>query len=349
MSQRLSRWWYKRYLVLPLWFAIPLNWLFVFVATMRRLAFRIGLKRSWKAPVPVIVVGNISAGGTGKTPVVVGLVRLLQQQGLRPAIVSRGYGGQGPFPQRVSATSDPAQVGDEPVMLATMTQVPVAVSPDRPEACRLLLESEEVDVIITDDGLQHYALKRDIEIAVVDGKRGFGNGWRMPVGPLRESVRRLKRTDWVLVNGIAERDSRRLEQLHALTVNMVPGGWRSVKDGSEIEVPDGENALAIAGIGHPERFFSLLREQNVTLRETRVYPDHYAYQPSDFFRVSNEYPVLMTEKDAVKCREFARPHWYYLKVEADFPKAFSDGLISKLNTVLEHKHSKEGSADEHSG
>lgn len=327
MSQRLSAWWYRRSLVPWLWPLIPLNWLFVLFSGTRRLLFKLGLKTSYRAPVPVIVIGNITVGGTGKTPLTVRLVSELQAAGFRPGVVSRGYGGSGPFPQSVDAQSLAAEVGDEPSMLAAITGVPVVVSPKRAEAVRHLLSSHDCDVVLSDDGLQHYALQRDIEIAVVDAARGLGNGWRLPCGPLREPRRRLKKVDWVVANGAQASSASRV------AMQLASVGWRGVRDGNTIETPDGESVIAIAGIGNPQRFFDLLSKEGLHVVETRIFADHHAYDATDFYNVSNQYPLVMTEKDAVKCRAFARPHWYYLKVGAMLPETFIQQFIQRVQEL----------------
>lgn len=317
---------------------------------MRRLAYRLKLKKPFQAAVPVIVVGNISVGGTGKTPLTIALVQLLQQHGLRPAIVSRGYRGEGPFPALVDAQSNPQHVGDEPYMMAVVTGVPVAVGPKRSAAIAHLQQEHKIDVIISDDGLQHYAMARDIELAVVDKARRLGNGWRMPCGPLRESWRRLKKVDFVLVNGAqdAAQANTVLPKLAAdkvVPMQLAAQGWRRVKDATAIETPDGESVIAVAGIGNPKRFFDLLSEQGLDIMETRVFDDHHGYSASDFFNVTNLYPVVMTEKDAVKCRGFARPHWYYLQVGAELPDAFCQALVKQVQQLqslnsggIKHEH-----------
>lgn len=338
---KIVQWWYRRRLVLPLLPLLPLSLLFTLMAWLRRLLFFVRIKKTHQFPVPVIIVGNVTVGGTGKTPLVLALVEALQAQGYRPGIVSRGYGGQGPFPQAVDSDSKPSAVGDKPLMLAQLTDVPVAVAPKRPQAVELLLNEHDVDLIIADDGLQHYALGRQIEIAVVDGERGLGNGWRLPAGPLRESKRRLRKVDWVVVNGAqlddlddyARRLGLRKHPQKLVAMQLQQTGWRRVSDNKEIDVPDGESALAIAGIGNPERFFNLLKAQHIDIQETRVYPDHYQYRSQDFYNVSNEVPVLMTEKDAVKCRSFARPHWYFLQVKARFSDDFLDQLSARVQPL----------------
>lgn len=341
----INRWWYQSWLHPVLWLLIPLNWLFVVFSTLRRLSFKVGLRRTYRAPVPVVVVGNISVGGTGKTPLTVALVNALISRGLKPGIVSRGYGGQGPFPQVVTLDSDPTQVGDEPYMLHAITQVPVVVSPRRSEAAQLLLESHACDLIISDDGLQHYALARDIELAVVDISRGLGNGWRLPCGPLRESKARLKRVDYVLANGadlqqgvvqpMPKLNPARLSPAKSVPMQIQALGWHRVSDQQAIEKPDGESVIAVAGIGNPQRFFDLLATQALHITETRIFSDHHAYKAADFFNVSNLYPLVMTEKDAVKCRPFARPHWYYLKVGAVLPDSFIEQFIQRVQEHID--------------
>ncbi|RUO31466.1 tetraacyldisaccharide 4'-kinase [Aliidiomarina sedimenti] len=336
MSEKVNRLWYKRHLSPWLWWCIPLTWFFILVSGLRRLLFRLRLRKTYQADVPVIVIGNISVGGTGKTPLTMALVELLQANGFKPGIVSRGYRGEGPFPQQVNADSNPAQVGDEPYMMAVVTGVPVVVAPKRAEAVKILTEQNDVDVVLSDDGLQHYRLGRDIELAVVDAARGLGNGWRMPCGPLREGWRRLKRADHVLINGAkdTEHAAKVLPKLAKhkppVAMQIAAQGWRRVTDGSEIETPDGESVVAVAGIGNPKRFFNLLSGEGLDIMETRVFDDHHHFSASDFFNVSNLYPVVMTEKDAVKCRSFARPHWYYLKVAAQLPESFNAALIQQI-------------------
>lgn len=341
LSNRVNRWWYRRYLHPMGWLLLPLNWLFVCFSGLRRLAFWLRLKRVYRAPVPVIVVGNISVGGTGKTPLTLALVDILQRQGLRPGIVSRGYGGQGPFPQMVSEHSDPSQVGDEPLMLHTVSQVPVCVSPKRALAAHHLLAHSDCNVIISDDGLQHYALARDIECVVVDQSRGLGNGWRLPCGPLREPAKRLRKADYVVLNGYTKANATAGRPVpdkylgtKQVAMQIAAQGWRRVSNSEPIETPDGESVIAVAGIGNPARFFDLLEAEQLHITETRVFDDHHAYVAADFFDVSNLYPIVMTEKDAVKCRLFARPHWYYLKVGANLPNDFEQQITQQVQELM---------------
>ena len=318
---RLERYWYSINGIALL--LLPLSLLFGGMAWLRRQAYRFGLKRSQRFPVPVIVVGNITVGGTGKTPLVTWLARHLRQQGWRPGIVSRGYGGKAAhWPQQVRADSDPGSVGDEAVMLAALTGSPVCVGPDRPAAVSDLLAHTDVDIVISDDGMQHYALARDLEIAVIDGERRLGNGFLLPAGPLREPKRRLKRVDLVLVNGRGGEGefSMKLFQpsVHALHED------RS----AEIGEFAGSAAHAVAGIGNPERFFDLLDRHGIEVRR-HPFADHHPFSAKDL-SFDDELPVLMTEKDAVKCRRLPCRNCWVVHVDAQ-PDA---GFVHHLNTAL---------------
>ena len=284
---------------------LPVSWLFARIAKLRRWAYRRGVKQVTRLRVPVIVVGNISVGGTGKTPLVVWLAGLLKQAGFKPGIVSRGYGGAAfTRPQDVIPESEPDMVGDEAVLISRRTLCPMVVGPDRAAAARHLLEHALCDVIIADDGLQHYALGRDIEIAVVDGTRRFGNGFCLPAGPLREAVDRLEEVDFVVCHGKpnAGEYTMRLEGDTALRV--AGNGMRCrLADLGRLQVH------AVTGIGNPIRFFEHLKSFGLTF-DIRVFPDHHRYRRDDI-AFPDRAPVLMTEKDAVKCRAIADDrHWY---------------------------------------
>ncbi|MET0107058.1 MAG: tetraacyldisaccharide 4'-kinase [Sedimenticola sp.] len=299
---------------------LPLSWLFCLLAWLRRLAYRMGLFGSKKLPLPVIVVGNITVGGAGKTPLVIWLADYLKGKGYRPGIVSRGYGGtSGQWPQRVEPESDPKMVGDEPVLIARRTGCPMRVGPDRVKAARALVEESQCDIILSDDGMQHYALKRDIEIAVVDGSRLFGNGLCLPAGPLRERQSRLGSVDLVIANG------GELEGYPGMT--LLPVSVAKVSDPrqrTELDSFRGSSVHAVAGIGSPARFFNTLRETDIEVIE-HGFPDHHRFEAEDI-AFDDELPVLMTEKDAVKCASFARKHHWYLEVDADPEEAFVERL-----------------------
>lgn len=305
-----------------LWILWPLEWLFACVVFWRRQYFLLSRARRYRSPVPLVVIGNVSVGGTGKTPLVVALVEYLRSRGWRPGIVSRGYGGSGPFPRVVRADSSPAECGDEPVLLARRCGCPLVVAPKRVQAVSSLIERfPEVDVIISDDGLQHYALDRDVEVVVVDGQRRLGNGHLMPLGPLREPSWRLGEADFVVQNGGSEpfRSGAYLMRLKA-------GAARAV-DGGNVTVSGTGKVAAFAGIGCPERFFNTLKVLGYSV-EPHPMPDHHAYTQADFSGVS--LPVMMTEKDAVKCRGISPEGAAYIPVEALLPLDFLESLDEKL-------------------
>lgn len=299
----------------------PVEWLFRRLADRRRQRYQRGVEPVWRAPVPVIVVGNITLGGTGKTPLIVTLIERLCQAGYRPGVVSRGYGGRAPgYPWVVTADSLADQVGDEPLMLVRRTGCPLVVSPRRSEACQTLLERFDCDLILSDDGLQHYALGRDLEIAVVDGARGLGNGRCLPVGPLREPPSRLREVDFVVVNG----GTWHCPGSHSMALE--PGALHTL-GGTPAESFAGP-VNAVAGIGNPSRFFDTLAGLGYEVIP-RPFPDHHRFSARDLC-FNNGFPVIMTEKDAVKCRAFASRNRYYLAVNAALPDAFFDALIGRL-------------------
>lgn len=314
--------WYGRH---PVAFLLaPLSWLFRLAVVLRRFAYSSGLLNSCRLPVPVVVVGNISVGGTGKTPLVIWIARFLKQQGFNPAIVTRGYGGNaGSWPQQVRADGDPETVGDEAVLLASHSDCPVAAGPDRVAAARALVVHTECDLILADDGLQHYRMGRDVEIAVVDGERRLGNRFCLPAGPLREPPSRLNSVDLVVVNGATGRGEFRMDYR--------PGKLRRVlreEDEREVEKLASKQVHAVAGIGNPRRFFYRLRRLGLRIVE-HPFPDHHAYTPQDL-EFGDNLPVLMTEKDAVKCRRFATEEQWYLPIEVEMHPAFGTRLLSLL-------------------
>lgn len=347
LKQKIVALWYQEKLAVPLWVLVPFSFLFQLITGIRKQLFYWRIKKSWRAPVPVIVVGNITVGGTGKTPTVLALIHILKAMGLKPGVVSRGYGGQGPFPMSVDENSLAKNCGDEPLLIAQLAQVPVAVSPKRVEAVQHLLAHHQVDLILLDDGLQHLALKRDLEICLIDGARGLGNNWLLPCGPLREKPERLKDFDWCLMQDTQDETKNkknhpvRLKKsaLHTSVYKMKLqiAGWKRVIDNRDIIPPDAEVATAIAGIANPERFFAMVQQQGILLSETRVFPDHYAYQPQDFSELGIKTPILMTEKDAVKVRDFAQPHWYYLKVEMILPACFIEAFQKRVTKLIKKR------------
>jgi len=306
---------------------IPLSWLFILLSTSRRFAYRIGLFKSFRLPVPVIVVGNITVGGSGKTPLVIWLADLLQRNGYTPAIISRGYKGSARSVSKVYADGNPAVAGDEPVLIARRGPWPVCVGRDRVGVAKSLLQAHpECKVIISDDGLQHYRMRRDIEIAVVDGDYEFGNGYRLPAGPLRESRSRLDAVDAVVWNGGEAHSS-------AFQMHLQGNVFRSVGNAAQLasarEFKDMRIA-AIAGIGNPERFFRQLNALGLSFQEIS-FPDHHSFQPRDLQSIDADV-ILMTEKDAVKCAAFAQPCWWFLPVQAEVDEALATYILNMLRT-----------------
>lgn len=317
----------------PLWrLLLPLSWLYGLVSGLIRLSYRLGLKKAWRAPVPVVVVGNLTAGGNGKTPVVIWLVEQLQQRGIRVGVVSRGYGGKAAsYPLLLGASTSTAEAGDEPVLIFQRTGAPVAVSPVRSDAVRALLAAHDLQLIVTDDGLQHYKLARDKEIVVIDGVRRFGNGWWLPAGPMRERASRLQSVDAIIVNGGVARTGEIPMQLHpGLAVNLLSGERR--------DVASFDNVVAMAGIGHPPRFFATLESCGVQPVNTVALADHQALtQASVSALVTAQQTLLMTEKDAVKCRGFADANWWYLPVDAIMADERAQQLLTELVALAQRK------------
>lgn len=325
----LRRWYLSGY---SAWYLRPLAALFGLVASARR------RRQQQKAalerlPVPVIVVGNIAVGGTGKTPCVIWLAEQLKKWGWRPGIISRGYGGRsGSWPRRVTSFSDPADVGDEAVLIARATGCPVTVGPDRMVDARSLLANENVDILISDDGLQHYRLPRDLEIVVVDASRGLGNGHLLPAGPLREPPSRLREVGLVVVNG----RGWKAPVERSLTMELVPGQAQSLKGVERRALAgfSGNTVHAVAGIGNPARFFSMLSRHGIQL-VMHPFPDHHPFRASDL-EFGDELPVLMTEKDAVKCAKFASERHWVVPVTAQVDAA-GYALVQELTDALRKK------------
>jgi tetraacyldisaccharide 4'-kinase len=270
-------------------------------------------------------VGNLTTGGTGKTPLVTWLVDFLRASGYRPGVIARGYKGRARhWPQPVRADSDPLIAGDEAVLLAVRCGCPIVVGPDRVAAARALLEQGECDLIVSDDGLQHYALERDIEIAVIDGERRFGNGFCLPAGPLREPPGRLTEADLVVVNGSGRPGeypmTMRLERAVSLESGIDP---------RELASFDRQWVHAVAGIGNPGRFFARLRQAGIRLEE-HVFPDHHVYV-AEVLEFGDDRPVVMTEKDAVKCRNLGLRNSWYIPVTIEMTAEFGARVLDLLS------------------
>ena len=318
---RLDDYWYSRNLLA--WCLWPLSLVFCLVSLLRKFLYKINLLKTPDIPVPVIIVGNISVGGTGKTPLLIALCKELQIQGFKPGIISRGYGGQAlSWPQNVKPDSQAQQVGDEPVLIARQTGCPVVVGPDRVRDARQLLADNDCNIILSDDGLQHYRLQRNIEIAVVDASRLAGNGFCLPAGPLREPMGRLKSVDMVVYNGgDSQAMSFSLGHGHLVSVN-------NEHDHLALQSLKHKQVHAVAGIGHPDRFFSLLEASGIELIKHR-FVDHYNYTADDLC-FNDDLPILMTEKDAVKYFQYATARHWYLPVSATLDDEFSRQLLERL-------------------
>lgn len=317
--------WSRRGLVARLLW--PVSLFFRFVVFWRRLFYRLRLFKSYRMEIPVIVVGNLSVGGAGKTPLVLWLADFLKRNGRKPGIVSRGYGGsvsQGKEAKAANIGSDPAEVGDEPVLLARRTGCPVWVAADRVLAATTLhRENPEVDVIIADDGLQHYALRRDLEICVVDA-HGLGNRWLLPAGPLREPLSRLRSVDAIVEHGLSSFDGYQMTLQGEKLANLING-----QDIRPLKAFAGQKVHAVAGIGDPKRFFVQLGRAGLKI-VPHPFPDHHVFVEKDF-AFGDTAPVVMTEKDAVKLRRAARPNWWVLPVTAELDAAFGDWLLKRLD------------------
>lgn len=303
------------------WWTRPLAALYGAAIGLRSGLYRAGVLHSVRLPVPVIVIGNLSVGGTGKTPLTIAVAAALRARGYRPGVVSRGYGGSRREPLLLGDAPDPAQVGDEPCLIHA-SGVPVAVGRDRPAAARLLLDAG-CRVLLADDGLQHYRLARDVEICVIDGARRFGNGRLLPAGPLREPLSRLRQVDLRVCNGGIAEDGEYSMQLRGGDVVALSDGRTQPLAGFR-----GQRVHAVAAIGNPQRFFDSLRAAGILPIE-HSFADHHGFVAADL-DFADGLPVLMTDKDAVKCRRFAQPHWWRVPVQADLPQAFYEALDERL-------------------
>jgi len=332
MEQRLTTLWYRESAGFSM--LAPLGWLYGLVMALRRLAYARGLLKTQRAAKPVIVVGNLTVGGTGKTPLVAWLAQQLALTGLRVGIVSRGYGRAGSAPQSVHAETSWREVGDEPMLLASLTGCDVVVARDRFAGAQELV-ALGVDVIIADDGLQHLRLARDCEIVVIDGARGFGNGRMLPAGPLREPASRVRSASLVVVNGTPEHASLRGGVEGCLQMALF-GGEALRVDGLAMPEPlehfRGRRVHAVAGIGHPQRFFRDLRARGLDIVE-HAFPDHHPFTVADL-TFGDDLPVLMTQKDAVRCREIEDARLWYVPVVARFSEPQARELLDRVALAL---------------
>jgi tetraacyldisaccharide 4'-kinase len=315
------RHWYRRGAVA--WLLWPASIVFRFAVSVRRALYWLRLLKSEHPGLPVIIVGNITVGGSGKTPLVLWIAEFLKAKGWSPGIVSRGYGGSIEFPRAATVAAQAEDVGDEPIMLSRRSGCPVWVGPDRIKVIDALrAQHPDVDVLVLDDGLQHYRLRRDVEIAVVDS-RGFGNGFLFPAGPLREPRGRLRSVDAVVSHGATVKGfAMQLdgEVAHRMTDS---------RDRQPLQAWRGQKVHAVAGIGNPSRFFVHVGRAGPKV-VPHPFPDHHRFIPEEL-EFGDEAPVLMTEKDAVKLRRYAQTNWWVLPVSAKLDPAFGDWLLGKLD------------------
>jgi tetraacyldisaccharide 4'-kinase len=286
---------------------------------------------------PIVVVGNVTAGGTGKTPLVIRLCEILTEAGWYPGVISRGYGRISREPQRVDRASIPSDVGDEPLIIARRCRVPVAVDEDR-EAAALSLFEDGVDVVISDDGLQRWGLPRDIEVCVVDSFRRIGNGHLIPAGPLREPATRLDEVDYVVLNGDRPWEDAPKE---AVRMSFLPGDFQSLEEPDSMTADEMReycavgNVHAVAGIGNPDNFFSKLISLGIIASKRHVFADHHEYSVHDFKKMQGV--ILMTEKDAVKCGGLGLKRAWYLPISAELPDDWERGFLDRVVSVIEAK------------
>lgn len=322
----------------------PLVLVFWLISTWRCFAYNIGLSKSYRAKVPVLIVGNISVGGNGKTPVVLYLLALCQQLGIKAGVISRGYGGKAEhYPLLLTDNTTVEQAGDEAFMIYLRTKALIAVGADRVKSAQLLTE-QGCQLLICDDGMQHYRLKRDAEWLIVDAKRQFGNGCLLPLGPLREGKWRLNTVDLIIANHSSEMTNKTdiTTKTPVFDMHLAPQQVVNLMTGERLNIADfleqHHIINAIAAIGSPERFFTTLNQLGFSLNQQQGFNDHHRFSSQDFIDFSSDLPLLMTEKDAVKCQSFAQQNWWYLTVDASFSATEQQQLIKQLQQLVQRGH-----------
>jgi len=335
MSFDVDKYWYQSSLNWKMRLLLPFSTLFSGLSGLRRRLYAGGWFKAQKFAVPVIVVGNLTVGGTGKTPFVIWLANFLKAQGFKPGIVSRGVGGiKHAIPHIVMINDDVKVVGDEALLLQEQTQCPVVICAHRAKAVASLLNETACNIVISDDGLQHYRLGRDIEIVLIDAKRGLGNGRLLPAGPLREKPNRLQTVDFILLNHRLDSSAPALPNIQ-LPIYAIRSKLQSLQSLATNQIRSLEafantTVHAVAGIGHPELFFKYLENAGLNIIR-HVFPDHYRYQPQDL-TFADKHPIIMTAKDAVKCKQFAVENVWQLPLEIIVDDRLSSALLAKLHS-----------------
>ena len=339
IQARIEKFWYSKS---KLRFAfLPFHYLFSIIALVKKTLYKIGFLKVNRFDIPVVVIGNITVGGTGKTPFIRFIVKQLIDKGLRVGIVSRGYQATvKTFPHRVTPSDFVDMVGDEAYMQClhfhnNALNVPIVIDPNRSCAVDYLVENEQLDIIISDDGLQHYKMSRDFEVLMIDGKRGLGNQLMLPFGPLREPASRLKSTHVIIENAISGSSSKIQADLNPIQMKANFNQLVQLSSGKSFafETMSDKKIIAVAGIGNPQRFFDSLKYY-YNFFEEKVFPDHHAFQATDFECLNSDI-VIMTEKDAVKCQGFAQENWYYLSMEAYIDEDQFEPIYQSLQAIIE--------------
>ena len=321
-----SVWKNRNPIALLLW---PISLVYCAIASLRRLVYARGLVPVAQFSQPIIAVGNLTVGGTGKTPFTIWLANYLSEHGFNPGVVSRGYGRQDMSKSlMVNANSDPMEVGDEPLVIAKRTRVPVAVARNRSDAVRLLLEKTDCDIFVCDDALQHYSLAADLSIALIDAKSRFGNGYCLPAGPLREPRSRLNSVALKLVKGEGRGTEHSMRYQIAQVINV-----KDNKKKQTAEFLHGRKITAVAGVANPDNFFDMLQDLDIEFTGIS-FPDHHKFTDKDFISIDkSDVTLVMTEKDAVKCQKFARDNWWYVAIDTTVSEQFVAILSDKISEL----------------
>ena len=325
LNKLFNRIWYENHPAS--YFLLPASWLYSLVVKLRNILYASGFFETHYVSVPVIIVGNITAGGSGKTPFVIWLSKYLSENGYTPGVISRGYGRKSNLKvQQIRHDSDPEFVGDEPILIARRTGMPVAVASDKYEAANQLVNIANCDVLICDDGLQHLAIGRNLEIAIIDGDREFGNNHLLPAGPLREPVSRLTTVDMLISKSKKYQNSHLMNYEYGGLVQLTnPGNNISIEKFKNQEIH------LVSGIANPDRFHAFFKDHHINVTK-HIFPDHYNYRVEDI-NFDDDKPIVMTEKDAIKCAKFARDNMWYLPVKVRFDDVFHH----RIKTLIREK------------